>query len=118
MTAMTVTLKEYQDNGNSKTFARTGHTASLPRLLTQRRKEASSATGSAELSIRVYNGTVDADNQILSARVSAEIAFKYPVNGSATDIASVLTDLRDIVRSAEYEAAITSLNWLPEGATP
>lgn len=113
MGALITALTEFSDQGNTRICTTSGHTASLPKLVIQKRKTATTTEGSNELKISVVHGTQDADSNILSSRVVGEVTVRYPVQGQASDISAVLTILQDIAQSDEFVSNVSSQNWLP-----
>lgn len=112
MAAMATAVTEFADNGNSRTYTRTGHTALNPRLVIQKRKVASSPQGSAEDTIDVISGTVDAEGIILPGRIAFSITVRRPVLGLAADVTAALAVIRDIVASDEFTTTVTTQNFL------
>lgn len=112
MAAMATAITEFANNGNSRTYTRTGHTALNPRLVIQKRKVATSPQGSAEDTIDVISGTVDAAGLILPGRIAFSIIVRRPVLGLATDVTAALAVIRDIVASDEFTVTVTSQNFL------
>lgn len=112
MPAMSTPLTEYSDNGNSRTFSTTGHTALKPKLVIQKRKIASNAQASAEDHISVVYGTADAEGAILTSKVAFDVSVRRPILGDAADVTAALAVLRDIVASDEFGATVTTQNWL------
>ena len=112
MPAMATSLTEFADNGNSRTYTVSGHTALKPRLVIQKRKIPATAEASAEVQVNVVYGTVDAANVILASKVAFEMAVRYPVNGTAADTTAALVVIRDIIASDEFTTAVNTQNWL------
>lgn len=112
MAAMTTVLTEFADNGNSRTFSLSGHTALKPRIVIQKRKIVTNQNGSAEDTVDVVYGTEDASGNILPGRASFGANVRRPVNGNASDVSAALAVFRDIVNSDEFENMVTSQNFL------
>lgn len=112
MAAISTTLTEYSDSGNTRIYSAPGHTSTKPFLVIQKRVVPASLAGSTDLSIRVMKGTNDAAGLPLQARQSAEIIVRQPQNGDADDATAVLALIREIVASDEFTAAVGTLNWI------
>lgn len=112
MAAMTTALTEFADNGNSRTYTYTGHTASEPRLVIERRKVATGATSVIEDTISVISSTEDAAGELLTSKVSFEAKVRRPVNGIAADVTAALAIFRDIVAGDEFTNTVSTQEWL------
>lgn len=111
MPAITTTLTEYSDNGNSRTYSVTGHTAVKPFLVIQKRVAPAALEGSAEFSFRIVKGTTDVDGAVIASRNSAEVIVRQPYQGDSDDSTATLNLLKEIVASDEFAAAVSSLNF-------
>lgn len=112
MAAMTTALTEFADNGNSRTFTYTGHTASEPRLVIERRKVATGATSVIEDTVSVVSSTEDAAGELLTSKVSMEAKVRRPVNGIAGDVTAALAVFRDIIAGDEFTNTVNTQEWL------
>lgn len=112
MAALVTALTEFADNGNSRTYTTSGHTVIQPKLVIQKRKVPSTATGSAEISVAVIHGTTDSSSEPLASRVVGEVRVRYPLNGTTTDRDAMLVILRDVVQSTEFGTSVGNQNWL------
>lgn len=112
MPTMATALTEFSDNGNSRTYTLTGHTAVKPQIVIQKRVVATAANASAEDTINVVYGTSDADGNPLPGRVSFAITVRRPVQGQASDVTSALAVVRDIVASDEFANTIDTQEYL------
>lgn len=112
MAALSASLTEFSDNGNSRTFSASGHTALKPRLVIQKRKVPVGVSGVAENDIRVVFGTTDAMSVPLPQKVQLSVNTRVPVNGAAVDNTAALVLLRDIVASDEFGLLFLSQNWI------
>lgn len=116
MAALATTLTEFSDNGDSRTYTTSGHTATKPKLVLEKRKVPVGNQTMAEFTCTVVHGVDDADGAVMPQRVSLSAAARYPVDADptdlATEIAAAFVILQDIVQSDEFEAAITSQNWV------
>lgn len=111
MAGMTTVLTEFRDLGDSRTYLYTGHTASEPRLVIQRRKVPAGLQSVAESTFQVVSSTEDVDGAILPEKVIFEGKVRYPVHGAAADVTAALAIFRDIVASDEFTATVTSQGW-------
>jgi hypothetical protein len=112
MAAMTTALSEFADNGNSRTYTRTGHTAIMPRLVLQRRTVASGLTSVIEDQISVLSGTKDVDDAPLASRVLFTVTVRRPIHGVATDVTDALAVFRDIIAGDEFANTVNTQEWL------
>lgn len=114
MAAMTTALTEFSDKENSRTYALSGHAATRPNLVIQKRSLPASNTGVAESVIQVLYGTVDTDGNPINAKVLFEAKVRYPVNigSSETDITAALAVFRDIVAGDEFANTVTTQEYL------
>lgn len=112
MAAMTTALTEFRDSGDSRTYTYTGHTAVEPRLVIQRRKVATTATGVMEDTIQVLSSTEDSNGDLLSSKVLFEAKVRRPANGIAGDLTAALAIFRDIVAGDEFTNTVNTQEWL------
>ena len=112
MAAMTTALTEFADNGNSRTYTYTGHTASEPRLVIQRRKVATGSTSVIEDTVSVISSTEDAAGDLLSSKVLFEAKIRRPVDGIAGDVTAALAVFRDVVAGDEFTNTVSTQEWL------
>lgn len=112
MSAMTTTLIQFADQGNSRTYTRAGHTYDKPKLVLQRRKIPNGKSTVAEDTITVLNGTVDPDGKALPERVSLSLTVRRPLNGADADVTDALTMLREIVASDNLANMIATQNFV------
>lgn len=115
MTAMTTVLKEFADNGDSRTYTTAGHTSAKAKIVLNKRRVPSGAQTIAEYTVAVVHGTENSDGLVLPQKVSLTVTARYPIDGDIdTDLAAALVIFRDLVAGDEFEAAVTSQNWLTE----
>lgn len=117
MASLSATLVEYSDNGNSRTYTASGHTATKPKIVVEKRVVPTGNQVMAEFSASIIQGVLDSDGGIAPQKVSHTVTVRYPVIGvDPTDLASInaacLVLLRDFVASDEFGASVTSLNWV------
>lgn len=112
MAAMTTVLTEFSDNGNSRTYTTSGHTASSPKLVIQKRKVPEGNQTIAESTVSVIHATTDADSQVLSQKVSFTATIRYPIDGQSSDITAVETIFRDIIAGDEFANTVDTQEWL------
>lgn len=108
MAAMTTALTEFANNGNSITYTYTGHTASEPRLVIQKRKVASGSTSVIEDTISVVSSTEDSVGELLASKVSFEVKVRRPLNGIAGDVTAALAIFRDVVAGDEFTNTVST----------
>lgn len=102
MAAMLMTLTEFSDKENNRTFTRANHSAAKPKLLIQKRKTPTGVSGVAEDTLTVLDATEDADGNILASKVAFTVTFRRPINGQAAETTNALADFRDLVASDEF----------------
>lgn len=112
MAAMTTALTEFSDNGNSRTYTYTGHTASEPRLVIQRRRVPAGNQSVLEDSFSVISSTEDAAGELLTSKVNFTLTLRRPVDGIAADVTAALAILRDIVAGDEFTNTVSTQEWL------
>lgn len=116
MAALSLTLTQFQDNRNERTYALTGHTVQFPRMVLQRRKVAAGTPGSvAEDQVSVLYGTKDSSDVPIQARVLFTATIRRPVNGVGLDVTAALADFRAIVASDEFASIVSSQQWVKAG---
>jgi len=112
MAAMTTALTEFADNGNSRTFTYTGHTAAEPRLVIQRRKTGTGSNTVLEDTLQVVSSTEDSAGSILDSKVVFSANLRRPIQGIAADVTAALAIFRDIVASDEYTNTTATQEWV------
>lgn len=109
---MTTVLTEFSNNGNSRTSTITGHLATKPKLVIEKRKVPEGNQVVAEYTAKVVFATADAAGLVLSQKVQMEVSVRYPINGTQADITAALAILRDLVAGDEFAASVNTQNWL------
>lgn len=112
MAGMSTALTEFSNNGNSRTSTVTGHTAAKPKLVIEKRRVPEGNQVVSEYSAKVVYATVDAEDLVLSNKVSFEAIVRFPIAGSATDIAAALVVFRDIIQSDDFTNSVNTQGWL------
>ena len=112
MAAMTTALTEFSDNGNSRTYTYTGHTAVEPRLVLQKRKVATGSTSVLEDIVSVVSSTEDSAGELLQSKVLLEMKVRRPANGIAADVTAALAIIRDIIAGDEFTNTVSTQEWL------
>jgi hypothetical protein len=112
MAGMTTVLTEFADQGNSRTSTTSGHTATSPKLVIEKRKVPEGGQTMAEYSCKVVHATDDADGNVLSNKVSFEGVVRYPLLGQSSDITAALVIFRDIIAGDEFGNSVTTQEWL------
>lgn len=112
MAAMSTALTEFRDLGDSRTYTYTGHTASEPKLVVQRRVVASGAQSVNESLVQVVSSTEDSEGTILASRVMFEARCRYPINGLTADVTAALAIFRDIIAGDEFTNTVSTQEWL------
>lgn len=112
MAAMTTALTEFADNGNSRQYTYTGHTALDPRLVLQKRRVPTGNQSVIEDTVTVISGTEDSAGDPLASKVSFEVKVRRPINGTAADVTAALAIIRDIVAGDEFTNTVDTQEWL------
>lgn len=112
MAAMTTALTEFADNGNSRTYRYTGHTAVEPRLVLQKRKTASGGATMLEDRVTVLSSTEDSAGELLDNNITFEMVVRRPKNGIAGDVTAALAIIRDIIAGDEFTNTVSTQDWL------
>lgn len=112
MAAMSTSVTEFSDNGNSRSYTLTGHTAMKPRMLLQRRKVATQEGAVAEDQVSILYGTTDSSDAPMRSRVMFTATFRRPVGCDADDVTAALAVFRDVIAGDEFGATVTTQNWL------
>lgn len=112
MAAMTTTLTEFADNGNSRTYTLAAHAAAEPKLVLQRRKVPSGNQTVLEDTITVLESTEDSSGSILSSRVTFTATIRRPIDGIAADVTSALATFRDIIAGDEFTNVVNTQEFL------
>jgi hypothetical protein len=112
MAGMTTVLTEFSSLGNSRTSTLTGHTASKPKLVIEKRRVPEGNQTMAEYSFKTIEATTDADGDVLSNKVSIETIVRYPIDGTSTDVDAALAVHRDITAGDEFANSVSTQEWL------
>lgn len=112
MAAMTTTLTEFSQNGNSRTSTLTGHTAISPRLVIEKRRVPEGNQTMVEYSCKVVYATEDSDGEVLSNKISFEASVRYPVLGLSTDVDAALAIFADVIAGDEFANSVDTQEWL------
>jgi hypothetical protein len=112
MAAMTTAITEFSDRENVRTWTYTGHAIQTPRLIIQKRRVPTSATGKYENTFSVVAGTVDGSSVPLSTRLAFDLNVRGPADGASADVSATLAVFRDLVNSDEFAAAVATQNYL------
>lgn len=112
MAAMTTALKEFSQNGGTRTYTMTGHTYSSPSLCIQKRRVPVGNQTVAEDTVQVLQGTTDSNGDPLDPKVSFEVKVRRPINGQSSDVTSLLATFRDIVAGDEFANTVDTQEYL------
>lgn len=112
MPAMATAVTEFSTNGDSKTWTTPNHTASLPKLLIQKRRVPVGSQTIAETTISVIRAGADAAGATLPSKASFTVTVRYPIDMVGTTVADGLAIFKDVVGSDEFAATVTSQNFL------
>jgi hypothetical protein len=109
---MTTVLTEFSTTGNSRTSTVSGHTAIQPKLVIEKRRVPEGNQVISEYSCKVIYATTDADDTVISNKVSFEAIIRYPVIGDYDDVTAALAIFRDILAGDEFANSISTQEWL------
>jgi hypothetical protein len=112
MAGMTTVLTEFSNNGNSRTSTYSGHVASDPKLVIEKRRVPEGNQTMVEYSAKVVSGTEDSNGVSLSNKVTFEAVVRYPVLGISADVTAALAIFRDVVAGDEFGNSVTTQEWL------
>lgn len=112
MAAMSTALTEFSDNGNSRTYTYTGHTAAKPQLVLQKRRVPSGNQKVLEDTVTVLDATEDDDGFVLAQKVSFSVVVRRPIDGQAADVTAALAVFRDIVAGDEFANTVDTQEFL------
>jgi hypothetical protein len=112
MAAMSTALTEFSDIANSRTYTYSGHTASLPKLVLQKRKVPSGNQIVIEDTITVLEATEDADGAVMPQRVSISTTIRRPIGYDSAILTNVLAVYRDIVAGDEFGNTVSTQEYL------
>lgn len=112
MAVMTTALTEFADNGNSRQYTYTGHTAGEPRMVLQKRRAPSSNKSVIEDTITVLSSTEDALGELLDSRIAFSVNVRRPTNGIAANVTAALAVFRDVVASDEFANTVSTQEYL------
>lgn len=112
MAAMTTVLTEFSNNGNSRTSTTSGHTASKPKLVIEKRRVPEGNQTMIEYSCKIVQATEDDDGLVLTQKVSFEAVVRYPVLGQSTDVDAALVIFRDAIAGDEFANSVDTQEWL------
>lgn len=101
-----LTLTEFSDKENSRTWVTSTHAVSKPRVVIQRRKVPDGSNGksvqTSELSLAY--GTEDADGLPMSSKINIDLSIRYPVGALLTDVQAAVDALQVLVASANFDS--------------
>lgn len=112
MAAMSTALTVFSGVGNTRTSTLTGHTAFKPKILIEKRRVPEGNQVVGEYSFKVVEATTDANDVILSNKVSFEAIYRAPVNGNVAETNAALAVFRDVVASDDFANSVATQNWL------
>lgn len=112
MAGMTTVLTEFSSQGNSRTSTYSGHTASKPKLVIEKRRVPEGQQSVVEYSAKVVCGAVDSDGTATAQKVSFEAIVRYPLNAIAADVTDPLAIFRDLIAGDEFGNSVTTQQWL------
>jgi hypothetical protein len=112
MAAMTTSLTEFSNSGNSRTSTLSGHTAVEPQLVIEKRRVPEGYQTMVEYSCKIVYATEDAEGAVLSNKVSFEAIVRYPTLGTSSDVDAALAVFRDVIAGDEFANSVSTQEWL------
>lgn len=112
MAALATAITEFSDNGNSRTYTYTGHTAIEPHLVIQKRKTATGGSSVLEDTIVVLSSAKDALGNILDTKDTIEIKVRRDKNAVASYLTAALVIARDVMACDEFTTTVNTQGWL------
>lgn len=116
MASLSATLTEFSEQANSKTYTTSGHTASKPKLVIEKRTVPVGNQVMADFSVSIIQAVNGADSVVHPQKVSYELKVRYPIDADPTDLSSVqdaaLVLLKDFAASDEFGASHKTQNWV------
>lgn len=109
---MLTALTEFSDNGNSRTYTQSSHTALDNKLVIQKRKVPSGNQVVLEDRINVLTTTHNSDGAVLPQKVSFEVIVRRPIDGVAADVTEQLAVFRDIIAGDEFTNTVNTQEYL------
>mgnify|MGYP003572626654 CR=1 FL=1 len=112
MAAMSTSLTEFSNNGDTRTSSLTGHAVSQPQLVIEKRKVPNGSQQVAESTVSVVVATTDVDGAVMQPKYNFTVVVRSPIGGNSTDKALALSTLRDIVAGDEFANTLDTQEWL------
>lgn len=112
MAVIAIPLVEFNDDNNKRTWSLATHSVNKPSLLIQSRKVATATKTVAESSFQVVQATVDTGGAPLPQMINLSINTRYPKNGASADLDLAIANLRALVISDEFVAAIKAQTYV------
>lgn len=112
MAAFTTVITEHNDSENRRVYAITGHTASMPKLLIQKRKEPTATNKVASDTLMVVYGDEDASAVPIENKCVLEAVIRRSIEGSSTISAAALAVFRDFVASDQFAAIVSGQTYV------
>lgn len=112
MANMTTVLSEFTDNGNARTYTKSGHTVAKPQVVIQKRKVPADYSAVANDEISVVFGAVDGGGLTLSSKVALSVGIRRPANASSADVNAAVALFREIVASDNFANVVSGQAWL------
>jgi hypothetical protein len=100
----TESLTFFNSKENSRTWILAPHTVAKPALVIQKRTQANPTDPNSYQSSTLMNvqGTVDAESNPMSKKITIETVVKYPVGAAAADVDAALASHKAIIADAVF----------------
>lgn len=105
----TLTLTEFSDSENARTWVLADHTINEPRVVIQKRKianPASTGAGTQHSELKVVYGTSDADGNPMSQKISIDTVVRYPVGATLADVQAAVDSFQILVASTNFDSLV------------
>lgn len=111
-TPIATVLTQRNDSTDKREWTLPGHTLAKPAILKQSRVTPSTTTGRASDDIRLITGTVDSAGVANSVPLMFVVTVTRQASMVATEAATPIAQLRDIVNSDNFAAVVAGQAYL------
>ena len=102
MAGFTTTMSEFSTSDNSRTFAVSGHTAALPKLVVQKRRVPTGEQVMAEDTVTIVYGAAISEGVILTQKSSISIVVRRPISADSTYLTGAYVVAADLITSDQF----------------
>jgi hypothetical protein len=100
-----LTLTDFSEKENSKTWVLADHTVAEPRLVIQKRRQGNGANPQSmqQSDLSVVYGTSDSDDAPMSQKINISVSCRSPVGGQLADLQAAVDAFQVLVASAAFD---------------